>query len=527
MRLGRRIRALLSSRNRLAAFVLFLGLLVFLPNVNTYFLADDFVLLSWTRVDSPDAIWSFFDPNTFWFYRPGVKLLYWAGQSIFGLWAMPFHLFSLLLHGANAYLLYRLIRRSGGWWATALAAGLLFLHNPHHAETVSWVAATGDLIGGFCILSALLLFRRFYDAGNPLLLAGSLALFALGLFTRETVVMLPFLLLLDALVFRRLPPAWGMSRESVVRNLADSRLPTPDSRLTAFAAYAALLAVYLAIVANRPDAPPSVERGGLQFRALNLDSILLAVAEYVHGLVPAGHLLAQQSLDTLRILVWIEFALIFALALALWLARQRLALFGLAWMLLTPLLFIFFSPPTDRYFYLPSMGYAMFVVGLVSTLASALLSINGRGATTKDELPSSFVLRPSSASGHSIRWAVALTLAALLFAQGIDLASRVKVWDINGHTTDNVFAQVKRAVPEPENYAAFYLVDLPMFIDGVPAFQNSLPQAVQLMYANPTLAASAVTCDFLAAQTELPRFTYFFRYQARGVQQLPNEKECR
>lgn len=143
----------MNRKGLVAAGLLACGLAAFAPNLNSYFLADDFVLLAWTHPDSVRHVLDFFDPNTFWFYRPLVKLYYWLGQTIFGLHAAPFHFFSLILHGINGYLLYRLVARLPGTsWATGLAAGLIFLLDPHHAETVSWVAATGDLVAGFCIL---------------------------------------------------------------------------------------------------------------------------------------------------------------------------------------------------------------------------------------------------------------------------------------------------------------------------------------------------------------------------------------
>src|SRR5437870_9915252 len=127
------------QRDLVAASLLLCGLAVFVPNLKSYFLADDFVLLKWTSWSHPNSLTDlpgFFDPHTFWFYRPMVKLFYWAVQLVFGLRATPFHVESLILHASNGYLVYRLvIRQSGTRWVTALAAGLLFLLNQHHAET--------------------------------------------------------------------------------------------------------------------------------------------------------------------------------------------------------------------------------------------------------------------------------------------------------------------------------------------------------------------------------------------------------
>jgi hypothetical protein len=66
-----------------------------------------------------------------------------------------------------------------------------------------------------------------------------------------------------------------------------------------------------------------------------------------------------------------------------------------------------------------------------------------------------------------------------------------------------------------------------MFLNGVPTFQNAVQEGVQLIYDNPTIAASAVTCDYLRQQPELPRYSFFFRFKGDGVQQIPGVEECR
>jgi hypothetical protein len=85
---------------------------------------------------------------------------------------------------------------------------------------------------------------------------------------------------------------------------------------------------------------------------------------------------------------------------------------------------------------------------------------------------------------------------------------------------------MRQAVPEPQDYAAFYFVDLPVFLDDVPVFQNGLQQAVQVTYDNPTIAANALGCDQLAALPEFPRYSYFFRYKPNGLIQFTPVQEC-
>lgn len=484
-----------------AVLLIACGLLVFVPNLTGYFLADDFVLLSWTQARSADDVLAFFDPNVEWFYRPFVKVIYWAGQSIFGLRAAPFHLLSLLLHGLNAYLVYRLASGSGlraRGWMIGLAAGLLFLLNSHHAETVSWIAAIGDLGGLFCILTALLLFRRFRSSGRPLLLAASVGVFALGLLTRETVVVLPLLLAADVLIFGRMLVGKGKDRGARIRWL-----------LVAVGAYAVVLLAYLAVQLAGRSGTGGAGRGGLQFHMLNLDSILLGIFDYVHGLMPGGRTLAALSLDTLRTVVWVEaLALVALLGLLLW-QRQRLALFGLVWMLATPLLFVFFTGPTDRYFYLPSVGYALFAVGLVGWLVG-------------------FLSHRTRQSGRVAGAMGAFVLAAMLLTQARDLTVKEAAWHAAGKVSGGVYNDVKRSVPVPGYSDRFYFVGLPMFMDGVPVFQNALTSGLQAIYGNGSLEGFAVTCDELQPgrleETIYPQ--YFFRFKGDGAERILKPEDC-
>ncbi len=482
-------------RDWVAAFLLLCALAPYASNLDAFFLSDDFVLLSWTRIDSLNQVAGFFDPNVEWFYRPVVKLVYWAGQSVFGFRAAPFHLLSLLMHLANAYLLYRLVSRSrlGLGWTAGVAAGLLFMLDPHHAETVSWASAVGDLLGTFCILANLLLLRRYLDSGRLIYAAPAMSMFVAGLLARETVLLLPGFALLYLMI--------------IVRSSTLQRLWC--GLLVWLGGYVVIAVGYLGVLRlGTTNGSGGLARGGLEFRPLNPDSLLLGLLDYAHRLVPGGEHLANAPLEVLRVLVWVEWAVLLLLAFNLWRLRLRLVLFGLAWLLFAPLAFVFFSPPTDRYFYLPSVGFAI--------LFGCLLG----------ELPA--LVAPRERTFR--KWAVALacmSLTVLLLTRSADLTSRIANWRAAGHASGGIVNDMRQSVPKPEDYSAFYFVDLPIFLNGVPVFQNGLQQAVQETYHNTTIAANALGCDQLAAITEFPRYSYFFRYKPNGVTPLASPQDCR
>jgi hypothetical protein len=196
------------------------------------------------------------------------------------------------------------------------------------------------------------------------------------------------------------------------------------------------------------------------------------------------------------------------LAVTMWWAGQRTMLFGLLWLLVTPLLFVFFSGPTDRYFYLPSMGYSI----LVAAFFTGVLRLMSRW-----RLP----------VPHSVaRIAVAAVLGALLLSQAVELVGKAYAWKVAGQATGGVFHDVKQLVPAPEDGALFYFIKLPAFMDGVPAFQNALPQAIQLVYGNNTLHAVATECAELQGAPS-GQEKHFLTFKGDGVREFSGEEDCR
>jgi hypothetical protein len=272
--------------------------------------------------------------------------------------------------------------------------------------------------------------------------------------------------------------------------------------------YVVIAVGYLAVVRIRSGEGEGLARGGLEFHPLNLDSILLGLLDYAHRLVPGGDILASAPLDVLRVLVWVEWVVLVAVAFRLWRLRLEYMLFGLAWLLFAPFAFIFFSAPTDRYFYLPSVGFAIFFGCLLGGLP---------------------LLLPQQRRDRQVGVMVAacLSLFVLLALRGADLASRVATWRAAGHIAGGVVKDIRTAVPEPRDYGTFFFVGVPVFLNGVPIFQNGLQEAVQRTYGNTTVAAQTTDCLVLRTATELPRYSYFFQYKPNGVTQFATVGECR
>jgi protein O-mannosyl-transferase len=146
------------------------------------------------------------------------------------------HFTSMLIHTANALLLFLVLSRmTSAPWRSAFVAGLFALH-PLHVESVAWVTERKDVLSSLFFMLTLWAYVRYAEIsktqipkapGNPkpearspkagIWYCAALGLFALGLMSKPMVVTLPFvLLLLDYWPLRRLerssldPRGWSL-----------------------------------------------------------------------------------------------------------------------------------------------------------------------------------------------------------------------------------------------------------------------------------------------------------------------------
>jgi tetratricopeptide (TPR) repeat protein len=140
--------------------------------------------------DGFERIWLSMDAPSQYF-----PLVYTAFRIEYGLWGLdPFgyHLINVLLHAANALLLWLLLRRleiEGAWFAAAVFA----LH-PVHVESVAWITERKNVMSLFFSLLSLLAWMRFVEPRGKSawrFFALSLVWYALALSSKVTACTLP------------------------------------------------------------------------------------------------------------------------------------------------------------------------------------------------------------------------------------------------------------------------------------------------------------------------------------------------
>ncbi|MBT4161714.1 MAG: hypothetical protein HOE54_10445, partial [Gammaproteobacteria bacterium] len=176
---------------------------------NHYFVWDTipFVLENpWIHEWTFDNVIAMFTKAHMANWQPVVLLSHALDFTLFGNNAGLHHLTNLVLHIANALLLYALISRIllltgrparlAGWigFLTALIFGL----HPQHVESVAWVAERKDVLYSFFALISLLLYLKYSGTGEkrPASLIWPFVFFCISIAAKPMAVTLPVILLL-------------------------------------------------------------------------------------------------------------------------------------------------------------------------------------------------------------------------------------------------------------------------------------------------------------------------------------------
>lgn len=183
------------SRWQMVGGMLLLTFAAYLPALKGEFvISDDYVVSSNAHLTAPDGL------RRIWFsteseqYQPLVYTSYWLERRIWGLTPAGYHLVNIVLHAANALLLWFLLGRIGV--RGAAVAAVLFAIHPVNVESVAWIYERKNVLSGlFYFLTFAALFR-FEEHRRWHWYAVALLLFAAALLSKASTVVLPAVLLL-------------------------------------------------------------------------------------------------------------------------------------------------------------------------------------------------------------------------------------------------------------------------------------------------------------------------------------------
>jgi tetratricopeptide (TPR) repeat protein len=297
-------------------------------------------------------------------WHPLAWISHMADCQLYGLIPAGHHFTSILLHVANAVLLFLLLAKStGARWRSLFASALFALH-PLAVETVSWISERKSLLSFFFSLCAIGLYGWYARRPSISRYLAMAAAFALALLSKPMAVTLPALLLiLDC---------WPLGRMGKRRWLALVAEKVPLFLMSAASSW-------ITIVAQaRSGAVSSVEAIPITFRLINA---VRACATYLRRMLWPDDLayfypLRRADLTFARCIPALLLLLLIT-ALGVRFRRQRYLLSGWLWFLaaLLPVIGILqvgLQSMADRYTYVPLVGPFVATAWLLAELASRL-----------------------------------------------------------------------------------------------------------------------------------------------------------
>ena len=350
------------------------------------------------------------------YYRPLTTVSYLLDRAIGGGQPFMFHLSVVLYHMLATWLVFRLglaLFAPAGLAAAGLGAALFAVH-PIHTESVAWGAGRSDVLACIFALAATLAALRS-DWSPWRRATGAAALVFVSVLAKETTAALFVLLPLIDTTLQRVPsPTPPVARRADRRRQRTTPVATGPAPLLLALPFAVGLVVYVGL---RQAALGTIVGSASPLGADGVPKIIGAIGLYLAKLVlPIGQCAYISDLPTQPLALVVTLAMLLAGAAGLWLAwqrGQRVVVFLLLWigMTLAPSLAIVAKIPTapvsERYLYLPSVGFCL----LVGFAAADLLR--------------------RTATRAPYRWAVTSAVALLVVAGAVATVRRNAVWRSN------------------------------------------------------------------------------------------------
>ncbi len=346
------------SKDRKKLGIIIIGILCLVAFANTFlngFVYDDHIFIEGNlEIRKLENIPSFFAKDHDRLYRPLREAAYALMYQAAGLRPFGYHLFSLLLHISNSILVFLIARKILPSGPGPLVAAIIFAVHPIHTERVANMTAGFDQAGIVLLLISFylyVLFRQKEDWGKYHLswLVALPAVFA----SEEALVIAPLIFLYDLLFL-----GWKQTR-------LRSYLP-----FVAIAVGYLFIRFFLIGIIQRAD---GFEAG------FTLTTMVVVVAKYFKLLViPFPQTIAQAVIlpkeSFFQPKVIISLLAILAVALAAFLSRKKAkdASFSLFWIFTALLPFYQIIPLqtviAERYLYVPSVGFSLFLGWVVHSL---------------------------------------------------------------------------------------------------------------------------------------------------------------
>ncbi|MDP3697945.1 MAG: hypothetical protein Q8R55_08160 [Candidatus Taylorbacteria bacterium] len=347
--------------------ILGLSFLIFGNSIQGNFIYDDHIVLSHSLFNQPGQFFQFFTEPYFddytkaGLYRPFTQISFVLNFVLGGANPAGFHVFNILLHGLNSFLVFIFAKE---WLKSAMIgviASLLFLVLPIHSEAVASIVGRAELLAFFFSVLSLIFW------GRSRYLVSAVFLFC-GLLSKETAIVVPLIIGVKMLYDRI-----GQTHKSYIVLLKKLLYPAG-----VIGAYFGLRAYVLKEYAFRSDVEFVFNPLAFLSVSERLATAFKILALYVQKIFIPGNLSPDYSYNQIVIeksifssvpaFLGFLFLAVGLTALIYFMKRGRfyslvlaLTLFILPYLVISNLFFPIGTIMADRLMYLPSLGTVLLI----------------------------------------------------------------------------------------------------------------------------------------------------------------------
>ena len=321
------------------------------------------------------------------FYRPFTYLTFYTEGRLHGFNPFFIRLFNVLLHSANAFLVYLLARSLMKDTYAALLAGLLFAVHPVHTEGVDFNSGgRNTMLACFFVLMAYLLHLRSIVNRNITGSAAGSVFFLAGLFSKELAFAIFPLIVTQEVTHLHEEPAGSRSR-AIIRLLP---------YVAASGCYLIMRWLTLSRLGIQTGILPGLDSQMLQDLYVipsiteRLMNNVYIIPKYLLTVIFPTALSSRYVVpDDLHLLALpLAAAWLCIIGILGWLltrGRSRTSLFGLSWLVLfwlpvSGIIYVPGAPLADRFLYIPAIGLWLAAADQVIRLVPADTTVRRQAA---------------------------------------------------------------------------------------------------------------------------------------------------
>ncbi len=177
-------------------YLLVLSLIVFLPTVGNFFVADDFTWLKWVANSTTSDVIKYFINAQNFFYRPLDKTIVFYLYTLFSFQPNGYHIFSLLMHFIMTIGVYIFAKQILKNKYLSFITAFVFLINPGFGEIIFWFSTISTTLSALFIIFILIAFVKYKRTKFILYYIVAFFLAILSFLSYEMAVVVPFLIVL-------------------------------------------------------------------------------------------------------------------------------------------------------------------------------------------------------------------------------------------------------------------------------------------------------------------------------------------